>query len=83
MKGKISEAEFILFKLQQLGSLDPCLLVKLSHKFDELDTDGSGFLEVGGEVEEGDTRASGDSDEALREAHIAALRRGRSMAMGV
>lgn len=48
--GKVSESEFILFKLQQLRKVDTAALQLISEQFKRIDADGSGFIEIGEEV---------------------------------
>ena len=83
--GRVSEAEYVLFKLQQLGKVDPAAILELSDRFSELDSDGNGFLDVGKEVPrapEAENGGSVDSRPSIDE-HINALRRAQSSAFSV
>eukprot|EP00614_Pseudopedinella_elastica_P004068 CAMPEP_0172589832 /NCGR_PEP_ID=MMETSP1068-20121228/8397_1 /TAXON_ID=35684 /ORGANISM="Pseudopedinella elastica, Strain CCMP716" /LENGTH=972 /DNA_ID=CAMNT_0013385485 /DNA_START=130 /DNA_END=3048 /DNA_ORIENTATION=+ len=48
--GKISQADYVLFKLQQLQRLDHDVLLRLTCRFSELDVEKKGFLEIGKNV---------------------------------
>jgi hypothetical protein len=48
--GKLSESEFVLFKLQQMQKVDAVILDRLVDRFHALDKDGSGFLTIGIEI---------------------------------
>jgi len=49
-EGSITEADYIVFKLLQMQKVDMGLLAKLQKRFDEINTDGSGVLNIGEEV---------------------------------
>jgi acyl transferase domain-containing protein len=48
--GKVTQPDFILFKLQQMQQVDSQILDRLIDRYNELDTDGSGFLTLGNEI---------------------------------
>jgi hypothetical protein len=50
---RVSESEYILFKLQQMQKLDSQMLDRLIDRYRELDVDGSGFLTIGLEIPSG------------------------------
>lgn len=48
--GRVTEADFVLFKLQQMQRVDPLVLDRLITRFKALDADGGRYLEAGREV---------------------------------
>jgi len=48
--GRITEADFVLFKLQQMQRVDPLVLDRLIDRFDQLDADKTGAVDIGKEV---------------------------------
>jgi len=45
--GRISQTEYVLFKLHQMQKLDENLLIRLTDRFKELDVHGDGTLDIG------------------------------------
>jgi hypothetical protein len=45
--GKVSEADYVLFKLQQMQKVDAGMMDMLIDRYHELDVDGEGALDVG------------------------------------
>jgi len=48
--GKISESEYVLFKLQQMQKVDLVMLDRLVDRYHALDVDNTGYLTVGVEI---------------------------------
>jgi hypothetical protein len=48
--GKVSEADFVLFKLQQMQKVDRDMMERLIVRYHELDVDGEGALDIGIDV---------------------------------
>jgi len=48
--GKITEADYVLFKLQQMQKVDLDMLDRLLNRFRELDVEGEGALDIGIDV---------------------------------
>jgi hypothetical protein len=47
MDGKVSEADYVLFKLQQMQKVDASMMDVLIDRYHDLDVDGEGALDVG------------------------------------
>ncbi len=47
---RVTEAEYVLFKLMQMQKVDLDILARLIEKYHELDADGTGFLQLGSEI---------------------------------
>jgi hypothetical protein len=54
LDGRLSEADYILFKLVQLHEVDMDVMARLVGRFKDLDPNGSGNLEIGVEIPSGD-----------------------------
>jgi hypothetical protein len=52
--GRVSEADYVLFKLQQMQKVDPEVMDRLITRFHTLDVDDTRYLEIGREIPSSD-----------------------------